>query len=128
TDLIRAPEWTGNIGFTYETPIMTGLVLGLSGDATHSGSYLTDATSKAAGRSPSYTLLDATVRLATEDERWEVAFIGKNLSNEYYWTRNSDAPFTGTAPGNEAGPSVLGDTVSSISRGRELMVRVTAKY
>ncbi|MET0545424.1 MAG: TonB-dependent receptor [Caulobacterales bacterium] len=128
TDLIRAPEWTGNIGFTYETPIMTGLVLGLSGDATHSGSYLTDATSKAAGRSPSYTLLDATVRLATEDERWEVAFIGKNLSNEYYWTRNSDSPFTGTPPGNEAGPSVLGDTVSSISRGRDLMVRVTAKY
>lgn len=128
TELIRSPAWTGNLGFTYETPVGAGLKLGLSGDATFSGSYLTDATSKPEGRSPSYTLLDASMRIGAEDERWEIALIGRNLTNQYYWTRVSDNPFTGTAPGNATGPAVLGDAVASISRGREIMLRVSTKF
>ncbi|MET0660540.1 MAG: TonB-dependent receptor, partial [Steroidobacteraceae bacterium] len=128
TELIRSPEWTGNVGLTYETPLTATLKLGFSADATYSDDYLTDASSKEAGRSPSYTLYDASVRLADANDRWDVAFIGRNLADEYYWTRNSDVPFTGTAPGNEVGPAVLGDSVASISRGREYMLKLTARY
>lgn len=128
TELIRAPEWTGNVGFTFETPVATGLKVGFSGDMTYSDSYFTDAASKPEGRSPSYTLLDASVRVGAEDDRWELALIGRNLSNEYYWTRVSDAPFTGTAPGNETGTTRLGDAVASISRGREILLRATVKF
>ncbi|MET0985426.1 MAG: TonB-dependent receptor [Steroidobacteraceae bacterium] len=128
TDLIRSPEWTGNVGLTYERPLTATLKLGFSADATYSDDYLTDASSKEAGRSPSYTLYDASVRLADANDRWEVAFIGRNLGDEHYWTRNSDVPFSGTAPGNEVGPAVLGDSVASISRGREYMLKLTARY
>src|SRR3546814_8119339 len=95
----------------------------------YNDSYFTDSTSKPRGRSPSYTLFDATLRVADENDRWDVALIGRNLTDKFYWTRNSDNPFSGTAPGNAPGtPTLLGDTVASISRGREVMLRLTYKF
>lgn len=127
TELMRAPEWTGNLGAFYEAPIASNLRIGLSGDMTYSDSYLTDASSKAAGRSPSYTLFDAAVHLSEETDRWRVSLIGRNLTNKFYWTRNSDNPFSGTDAGVIVGAR-LGDTVAPISRGREIMLNLSYKY
>ncbi|MEJ7926407.1 TonB-dependent receptor [Sphingobium sp. AN641] len=128
TQLVRAPEWTGNVGFDYETPVTSGLKLGLSTSMTFSASYLTDAASNPFARVPNYQLFDATVRLAEQDDRWEIALIGRNLTDEYYWTRASDSPFTGTAPGNETGPAIYGDLQAVPSRGREIMLRVSTRF
>ena len=128
TQLVRAPDWTGNIGADYETPLGSGMKIGLSGNMTFSGSYFTDSASSDNSRVPNYQLFDATLRLAEQDNRWEIALIGRNLTNKYYWVRSVDSPFTGTAPGNETGPAVLGDLQSAISRGREVMLRVTTRF
>jgi iron complex outermembrane receptor protein len=128
TDLLRSPQWTGNIGAVFDRPISSGLKLVLSADLSYSDDYLTDASSKPRGISPSYQILDASVRLAEIDDRWGVSVIGKNLTGEYYWVRNSDAPFSGTPPSGTAGVGVLGDSIAAINRGPEVLLRVDFRF
>ena len=126
--LVRAPDWSGNVGFLFDQPIGNGLKIGLSGDMTFVSSYYGEPTIKPASRQKAYQLFDATLRVAEADDRWEVALIGRNLTNEYYFVRSADRPFTGTAPGGPAATSVLADTEAVGSRGREVMLRFTTRF
>jgi iron complex outermembrane receptor protein len=126
TQLVRAPEWSGNAGANFETPLGGNLKLGVSGDMSYSDSYFTDVTSSPGSRTKSYTLFDATVRVGAEDDQWELALIGRNLTDKFYWTRGTDLPFTGSAPGGVG--TTLGDTGASVSRGREVMLRATVRF
>lgn len=126
TELIRAPEWNVSGGFDYDTPIGADLKLGLSGAVSYSSSFLTNASSAPQSRMPSHALVDATLRLARDDDRWEIALIGKNLTNQWVFIASPDVPFTGTDFGIV--PGVLGDRYAAMGRGRELMVRVGFKY
>lgn len=122
TTLIRSPEWTGNAGFVYETPVSAAMDLELAGGLTFSDGYITNAASQPDSESPSYTLFDASIRLLAADESWELALLGRNLTDKYYFVRTS---------ANPAGPAVAGDIPDaggSVSRGREIMVRVGFKY
>ncbi len=130
--MARAPEITGNLGFNYEGSVGTGLKLGLSGNMSYSDSYFTDTANAPGGKQPSYTLFDASLRVGAEDDTWQIAFIGRNLSNKYYFVRSSDSPFsgsgnTGSQPANSAF-RVLADTAAYVSRGRELWVRLSYKF
>ena len=129
--LVRAPRWTGNAGFNYETSVGSGFKIGLSGNVTYSDAYFTDTADTPGGKQPSYTLLDASLRFGADDDSWEVAFIGRNLTNEYYFVRSSDSPFSGSNPGAYPSNSpyrLLADTAASIARGRELWVRLSYKF
>lgn len=122
TQLIRTPEWAGNAGFVYDTLLTDSMTIEFAGGLTFSDSYITNASSQPRSRSPSYTLLDASVRLAEVDDKWEVALIGRNLTDKYYWVRTSDNP------ANSVNPGQLADSTASVSRGREIMLRVGFKY
>ncbi len=122
TELIRAPKWSGNAGFTYETPLTGDSKIELASGLTFSNSYVANATSKPGSRSPSFTMIDASVRVAQSEDKWEVALIGRNLTNEFYWTRSTDNP-TGSA-----NPTKLADTTAVPGRGREMWIRVGFKY
>ena len=89
---------------------------------TYSESYIANATSQPRSRSPQYTLIDASVRVAQSDDKWEIALIGRNLTNKFYWTRSTDNP------ASSANPTKLADTIGVPSRGREVMIRVGFKY
>jgi iron complex outermembrane receptor protein len=128
TQVVRAPEWSGNVGFEYTTPISDGLKLGLSTNFSFSSSFLSNPTSQPFSRVPSYGLLDATLRLAEIDNRWELAVIGRNLTEKYYWLRSTDTPFSGTVAGNETGAALYADQQSPVSRGREILLRVSSKF
>ena len=126
TVLTRAPLWSGNAGFDYQHPISSALKIGFGGDTTYTSSYLTDAASKPASRQHRYALIGATARVAPVDDRWEVALIGRNLTDKYYFVRSSDQPNTGTAPGGLTG--MLADTGGTMNRGREVMLRLTINF
>lgn len=127
TELVRAPKWTGNLGFNFETPLSSTLKLGLSGNASHSDGYFGDSISSPGARQKGYNLIDGTVRVSTSDDRFELALIGRNLTDKYYFVRATDLPFTGSAPG-AAPTGVLGDTGAHVSRGREIMLRATVAF
>lgn len=122
TELLRSPQWSGNTGFVYETPLTDSMKVELSAGITYSDSYIANATSQPRSRSPRFTLLDASVRLAQSEDKWEVALIGRNLTNKYYWTRSTDNPAAA------ANPTQLADTIGVPSRGREAMIRVGFRY
>ncbi|WP_157219426.1 TonB-dependent receptor [Flavisphingomonas formosensis] len=124
--LPRAPRWSLSGGIMYETALSAALKLGLSVDANYSSKIFTDVTNAPGGVMPHYALLDATVRLSQADDRWELAFIGRNLTNKFYYVASTDVPFTGSAAGGATG--VLGDRYAAVARGRELMARVTYKF
>ena len=68
------------------------------------------------------------MRIADAEDRWEVALIGNNLTDKYYFVRSSDRPFTGTSPGGSPDTSILADTIAPLSRGREVFLRFTVRY
>jgi iron complex outermembrane recepter protein len=122
----RAPEWTGNLGFNYETPVSSNIKLGLSGNWSFSSSYWTDSINSPLSRHPSYSLFDATVRVADVDDNWELALIGRNLGNKHTFIRGSGVPFTGS--GTATANGVLADYQAVVDRGRQVMLRVSYKF
>ena len=143
--LSRAPKITANIGMNYDIPIGANLILGLSAAGLHSDKYFADTVDSPGGLHPSYNMVDAGLRLASTDERWEIAVIGKNLNNKFTYTRTTDIPFTGTQPGCAplvatspaacGGPTsfavtnrTLGDTAAFVDRARQVMLRATYRF
>ena len=125
--LLLAPDWTGNTGFTYETPVGGSLVLSLTGDMNFSSSFYGQLEESPYGKQKNFTMFDASIRLADADERWEVALMGRNLSDVYRSRFVSQVPFTGIAGRtgtNQTGG--LADYSGVVNRGRE--VRLQFKY
>jgi iron complex outermembrane receptor protein len=126
TLLPRAPKWSLSGGVNFETPLGDALKLGISADVNYNSSFFTDVTANPFSKMPSYALVDATFRVGDANDAWELALIGRNLTNKHYYVASTDVPFTGGLPGGSVG--VLGDRYASVSRGRELMIRASYKF
>lgn len=124
--LAIAPRWTGALGLSYETAVGGGHVIGASVDGRYSSSYLGSAFAQPDSRQDAYATLDASVRFGSEDGRWELAVIGKNLTNHFYFLNVFDGASTGSGTGTAAG--VRADQVASGALPRTVQVRVTTKF
>lgn len=89
-----APKWAGNIGFDYTVPVGNGLELGFSGNVKYKSKYLLSAFIPDAVQK-GYAQLDAGIRIGGEDGMWQLALIGKNLTNKYVLVGSTDNPSTG---------------------------------
>ncbi|WP_439569798.1 TonB-dependent receptor [Sphingopyxis sp.] len=123
--LARAPEWTAGVGTTYELPVGVDDKIFLSADANYTDGYFTDTTLGPGTIQDSYWLVDASIGYRT-NSGLELALIGRNLTNEYYFQRTTDAPFTGSGTGTAAG--VRADTLGYVGRGRELSLRLSYRF
>lgn len=94
-----APHWTGTIGANYETPVGGNLKAGFNIDTRYSSSYLVSGFGEEFSRNPAYAVLDVGLRLGARDDNWQVALIGKNLTNKQYINGGVDAPLTGSGTG-----------------------------
>lgn len=115
--LPRAPKVNVSGGFTYDWSISSGLLLSTSGDIRHSSSYETVETLNPAAHQDAYTVFNAGLRLRDQDDKWEVALLGQNLSDERYIVNAVDKPLA---------PS--GQVAAAVSRGREVALRGTVKF
>ncbi len=121
-----APKWVGNLGVSYDTPVGGGLVAGISVDTRFSSSYLVSGFGAKNSRQKSYNMIDASIRVGSEDERWELAVIGKNLANKLYIAGVVDGPNTGAGTGTPAG--IHSDQLGFGNLPRTVMVQATTKF
>ncbi|SFS09596.1 TonB-dependent receptor [Sphingomonas jatrophae] len=121
-----APEWTGTLGASYDTIVGDGFKIGGSVDARYSDSYIASAFDQPDSRQGSYVNLDASIRFGAEDDRWQLAVIGKNLTNRFYVTGVVDGPSTGGGTGTPAG--LHADQLGFGTLPRTVMVQVSTRF
>lgn len=126
-----APRWTGTIGADYNTPVGSGLVLGLSGHVKFSSSYLLNGfpskVAKQLDRQGSYATFDAALRLGDENDHWQVALIGKNLTNEFILLGGQGMPLSGGGTGLR-GPQTISDQGGTVANPRTIALQFTYRY
>lgn len=121
-----APKWTGSFGMGYENEVGEGTVLGLSLDSRYSGSYLASGFAHPLSRQSKYLTLDGAVRIKFNDERYEVALIGKNLTNRFIVGGSVDAPNTGSGTGTHA--AVISDVMGFVNLPRTVQLQATVRF
>ncbi|WP_285017317.1 TonB-dependent receptor [Novosphingobium sp. fls2-241-R2A-195] len=121
-----APRWTGNLGIGYEVSVGSASKLGFNVDSKYSASYLASGFGNPLSRQSKYVTLDAGIRFGAEDDNWQIALIGKNLTNRFYVTGVVDGPSTGGGTGTAAG--VKADQLGFGTLPRTVMVEVTKRF
>ncbi|CAN5186358.1 TonB-dependent receptor [soil metagenome] len=125
--LINAPKWTGSLGGTYTGPtFIEGVDWGMNIDALYKSEYNPHPELHPGAEQQAVTFLNAGVRVFSSDKRWEVALIGRNLTEEYRVDVASNVPQTGVAA--RTGSALTGglaDLSGNVNRGREVMLQVT---
>ncbi|MEA3003195.1 MAG: iron complex outerrane recepter protein [Sphingomonadales bacterium] len=127
--LINAPRWNGSIGFNLDRNVASsGLAIGFSGDAVFKSSYNPHPERAPGAQQRGVTFLNATARVYDRDHGWEVALIGRNLTNQYRVDVASNAGQTGIAA--RTGTTIAGglaDLNGNVNRGRELLLQLTLR-
>ncbi len=76
------PELQGNTGIDYTINFSNGLKLVSTLDVIYSDDYLTTPSLDPKFEQDAYTKLNARIALSGNDDMWELALIGKNLTDE----------------------------------------------
>lgn len=121
-----APKLTGNVGGRYEVAVGANLVLAFSADVRYNDDYLASSFGNQASAIDSYTSVDAAIRLGREDGRWEVALVGKNLTDEFFVTGVVDGPSTGSGTGTAGG--VIADQLGFGTLPRTVTLQVSTRF
>lgn len=94
--LPRAPKWDLLAGISYDTAVSDTLNIGLSGDVSYRSSYITQENQAPYAVQKDFALLNAGIRLYAADNSWELALIGRNLTNKYIVDLSTNTTFAST--------------------------------
>ncbi|WP_395395968.1 TonB-dependent receptor (plasmid) [Novosphingobium sp. BL-8A] len=129
---LRAPDWSGNVGFDYEIPIGNWKLI-VSNNNYLTSKFLTGPGKREDFYQSGYAKVDAGLTLQGPDNRWEVALIGKNLTKQYTASNCSPSNFQNgllggqITGGNAAGPAGVDEMLCYMDPGRELWIRLTLR-
>jgi outer membrane receptor protein involved in Fe transport len=91
--LSQAPEWSANLAFDHLWSLSDELNLHSHIDFSYSDEHYLAADRDERSLQDAYTLVNARLALSAANAGWEVALLGKNLTDEEYFTFASDAGF-----------------------------------
>jgi iron complex outermembrane receptor protein len=77
-----APAWSGNVAIDYSRPITSGLRIDANVTAYYSSRYFVVPTGDARVSQPGFAKIDARLALASVNDSWEIAIIGRNLTDK----------------------------------------------
>ena len=137
--LRKAPEWTLNAGAYYETPITSALMISVSSDVSYSSGYDSGTSYQPLAFQNAFAKIDATMRLFSENKRWELALIGRNLTNKRNLIAGSDRTGTGSSTtkgsilpsctsGTQTGCNKLSDILGTPMQPRSVAAQLTLRY
>jgi iron complex outermembrane receptor protein len=114
----QAPKWAGSLGVSYDHSVMNyraGATIG----GTFSSGYFTVADLLPDSWQPGWVTMDGSVHFGKPDGSWDVALIGRNLTNRLYVIGASDA---GTVT-----PGVEADAFGFTNRSRQVLLQLTVR-
>ena len=118
--LPRAPKWSFRAGFNYEVDVGSDLKFGFNGDANYQSSFQASETGLPAAVIGQKWRLNAGARIGAADDKWEVALIGRNLTDEYFPMIVGEHTF-----GN---PAIPGEVTGFSLRPREIVLQGTLRF
>lgn len=86
------PEWTGSVTADYVHILSDALEFRSTLDLIYSDSYLTSPTLDPRTEQDAYTKVNLRLALGASDGQWEVALVGKNLTDEEVMTFSNQLP------------------------------------
>ncbi|MBL0925305.1 MAG: TonB-dependent receptor [Sphingomonadaceae bacterium] len=122
--MVNAPEWIGSFGFDFAHQVSNGLEASVSFDSTYRSEYMPFQNYNPNALQKGYWNLDAALRLRAE-KGWEVAMIGRNLTNTLRAASGNDVPGTGIGTGTTFG--ISSDLFGAFNRPRTIMLQLTIK-
>jgi iron complex outermembrane recepter protein len=137
--LRKAPEWSINVGGYYEFAFSPSLMSSLSLDLNYSSGYDTGTAYQPLAFQPGFAKLDATWRLFSDNKRWELAVIGRNLTDVRNLIAGIDRTGTGSAASRgsslpqcatatSTGCAKRSDIIGTPMQPRSVAVQVTFRY
>lgn len=118
-----SPEWSGNLNLDYTTPVTNEMKAALNINADFSSSYIAAVNLDPRTHQDGYVKLGARLALADVDDRWEVALIGRNLTNQRILQTASSMPLATTIT-RGAGNAYNG----IVDRPRTIAVQLTGRF
>ncbi|SCW53252.1 Outer membrane receptor proteins, mostly Fe transport [Sphingobium faniae] len=119
-----APEWVASMGIDYTFDVGSDWQMGLGSSVRYSGSYRTTGFVDDVQRK--YATVDASLRIGPSSGKWEVALLGKNLTNKYYMLATDDAPNTGGVSGTLV--EARADSYGFASMPRTVELQLSVKF
>jgi outer membrane receptor protein involved in Fe transport len=116
--LIRAPNLTYTIGADYSPQLVSGLKTTFSASGEYTSEYQTATDNAPGGVQDPYWLLNAAVKVGPENGSYELALIGRNLTNSYYKLQS----YGWTAAGN------VNQYTAFWNRPREVAIQGTMRF
>ena len=93
-----SPEFSFNLNLNYTVPVSDALALSATANINYSDEYVVAGDGDPIyGIQDSYTKYDVRLALGRIDGKWEIALLGKNLSDEFTSGSSNDQPLI---PGN----------------------------
>lgn len=133
--LVKAPEWSGFVGFDHQIPVGSDMLLAFGAGANYTSKYSTTLVDRPGFEQDAFVKVDANIALTGQDDRWELALIGSNLGNELTsgFCANSNVQngtiFGGQIAGAETGgPAGDDEAACFVERGREVWGRFTWRF
>ena len=94
--LVFAPEWSANLHGQYVLPLGDAMELITRVDVNYTDKFYSALDLDPNTRHDDATIVNARIALASSNNTWSVALLGKNLTDEttYFW--KNDVPLTGS--------------------------------
>ncbi|RED17789.1 TonB-dependent receptor [Parasphingopyxis lamellibrachiae] len=93
------PEWSGNLNADFSHPLGNTLELGVNFNADFSSNYIAASNLDPNTRQEGFVKLGARISVGDIDDRWSIALIGRNLTNERILTTAGALPLATTITG-----------------------------
>lgn len=117
------PEFQANLGAAWSDTLTDKLVMDASLDLSYMGDYIYAANLDPRTEQDAYTLLNGRVALSSADGDWELALIGRNLTDETVINFGGNTPLGGTLTGG-AGNSYY----AFVNRPRNIALQATYSF
>ena len=117
------PELQANLGAGWASEMSNGMLLNASLDVSFMDEYLYAANLDPRSKQDAYTMVNARIALAGSEGDWELALLGRNLTDETVINFGGNTPLGGTLTGG-AGNSYY----AFVNRPRNIALQVNYSF